>query len=437
MRHEQGWFAVALLLSAGTAVPAQRPRAIVEQAVRGMGGEDVLSRVTATRETINYSEFRCRKTVMQSGVRRRCVFEGESPFGEKRLEMYVTDGVAGWVRTNDGQVREMSPDELQRFDLRKFDVLGDLENAASLLPLLKDKSYFLAPLPEESVDGRPAHCIRASHRQRVDVVLFFDQESGLLVKALAKVRTEGEMRAGLMVFHDYHEVGPTREDEELLLGAGVSMSGTSLLTFLRKQVRDPTQATHRQSLINRLGDDSFEEREKATREIIRLGRVVVPDLQQALRDPDAEVVRRVRECLDRIVERGEVDVLTSAVRLVGWRRPDGGCQALLDLLPSAEEALAAELKAALVVYAERDGKPDPALLWALDDADPVRRSAACGVLGRDGGDYLRQPGRRVYLHGLRQPAIRACYTSGTFAEITEMRPTEYFNDFDPRLFARP
>jgi hypothetical protein len=435
MRHKQGWFALVLLLSVGPALHAQRPRAVVEQAVRAMGGEDVLSRVTATRETVNYPNFPWRKTVMRSGVRRRCVYE--SIRGEKHLEIHVTDGVAGWVRNNDGQVREMSPKELQKFDLRRFDLLGDLEKAASLLPLLKDREYFLAPLPEESVDGRPAHCIRASHPERVDVTLLFDQESGLLVKARGRVHTEGETTAGFMVFHDYHEVGPTEEDEQLLLDAGVTSRGTGLLTFLRKQVPDPAQATHRQSLVKRLGNDSFEEREKATREIIRLGRVVVPDLRHALHDPDAEVVRRVRDCLDRIAERGEVAVLTSAVRLVGWRRPDGGCQALLDLLPSAEESLAVELKAALVVYAERDGKPDLALLRALDDTDPVRRSAACGVLGRDGGAYLRQPGRRVYLHGLRQAATRTCYTSGTIAETTETRPTEYFNDFEPGLFVKP
>src|SRR5262249_61911732 len=100
----------------------------------------------------------------------------------------------------------------------------------------------------------------------------------------------------------------------------------------------------------------------------------------------AEVVRGARECLERIGTHVD-SVIAGAVRIIGWRRPDGGCQALLDLLPTADETLAPEVKAALVVYADHDGKPDPALLRALEDTDPVRRAAARDVLGRDGGTY--------------------------------------------------
>jgi outer membrane lipoprotein-sorting protein len=52
----------------------------------------------------------------------------------------------------------------------------------SLLPLL-EKGYKLAPVGEVKVEGKPAIGVRVSHKGHRDVNLFFDKESGLLVKS--------------------------------------------------------------------------------------------------------------------------------------------------------------------------------------------------------------------------------------------------------------
>jgi hypothetical protein len=424
------WTCVVVLLGISTPVFGQKPRAIVEQAVRAMGGEDVLARRTAIHQTLfvdglsfgGYSE-----ALLETGGKQRFVLGGDTGRGEKACFIRVNDGVKGWIADN-GQVQDMNEDQL-----RECFPAGDLEKAAALLPLLKDRAYLLAALPDEIPDGRPSHHIRASHPGRVDVELFFDKGSGLLVKAAAKVADREILET---FYSDYREVGPTRLDRVRVYGDGAEMSDGELVAFVRKRTPDPAPLVRAPALVKQLGDESFEAREQAARELVAMGKVVVPCLQRALRDPDAEVVRGARECLERV--GAHVDsVMAGAVRIVGWRRPDGGCQALLDLLPTADESLAPEVKAALVVYADRDGKPDPALLRALDDTDPVRRTAARDVLGRDGGAYLREPGRRVFLHGLRHPMTLSQRRGDRRPNIRSLREVEFFNDFDPELFARP
>jgi hypothetical protein len=426
----QRWIGVVLLLSAATPVFGQRPRAVVEQAVRAMGGEAVLARRTAIQQTISfdfYSYPGFSETLLETGGKQRFVLEGEASRGEKIRVVRVTDGVKGWIENN-GHVQDMNEDQL-----RECFPAGDLEKAAALLPLLKDRDYLVAPLPDEVVDGRPAHHIRASHPGRVDVELFFDKGSGLLVKAAARV---GDREIWETFYREYREVGPTRLDRVRVYGDGAEMSDSQLVAFVRKRTPDPAPLARGRALIRQLGNESFEVRERARVELVALGKPIIPCLQQALRDPDAEVMRGARECLERIGTHVD-SVLAGAVRIVAWRRPDGGCQALLDLVPTADETLAPEVKAALVVYADRDGKPDPALLRALDDTDPVRRSAARDVLGRDGGSYLREPGRRVFLHGLRQPMTLIQRRGNWPPAVRSLLEVEFFNDFDPGLFTRP
>src|SRR5262249_25457178 len=152
---------------------------------------------------------------------------------------------------------------------------GDLEKAAALLPLLKDRDYQLAPLPDEVVEGRPAHRIRASHPGRADVDLYFDKESGLLVKAATKVGDRGIWETS---YRDYREVGPTRLDRVRVYGDGAEMSDAELVAFVRKRTPDPAPLVRAPSLVKQLGDESFEARERAARELVALGKVVVPCL---------------------------------------------------------------------------------------------------------------------------------------------------------------
>jgi hypothetical protein len=57
----------------------------------------------------------------------------------------------------------------------------------TLTPLLKDQRFALSALGETKLNDRPALGVKVSAKERRDVDLYFDKETGLLVKSVAKV----------------------------------------------------------------------------------------------------------------------------------------------------------------------------------------------------------------------------------------------------------
>jgi hypothetical protein len=89
----------------------------------------------------------------------------------------VCDGKKGWRRIND-DVTEMSEEQLAE---QKH---GQYHGAVvSLAPLLKDPDYKFTLLGESKVEGKPAVGVRVAKPGRRDVSLYFDKDTGLLVKS--------------------------------------------------------------------------------------------------------------------------------------------------------------------------------------------------------------------------------------------------------------
>ena len=82
------------------------------------------------------------------------------------------------------------------------------------------------------------------------------------------------------------------EDEKLLKAAKIGVDGPGLLDYFRQHTTTQTQKDHIQTLIRRLGDDSFKVRQTATTELAALGSAAVPSLRRALNDPDEELRER-------------------------------------------------------------------------------------------------------------------------------------------------
>ena len=68
------------------------------------------------------------------------------------------------------------------------------------------------------------------------------------------------------------------QDRQLLKDAGQAADGPALLEFFRQRTIDDTPRRRLAVLIQQLGDDDFETREKASREIVALGPVAQPAL---------------------------------------------------------------------------------------------------------------------------------------------------------------
>jgi hypothetical protein len=138
-------------------------------------------------------------------------------------------------------------------------------------------------------------------------------------------------------------------------------------------------------LIDGLGDDSFEVRERSSQRLVRIGAPALPGLVRAAAAPDAEVRRRAEDCRRSIETPSDGPQIRAAARLVAERRPPGAVAVLLDYLPCrTDEATVEALSAALVAVALRDGKPEPILVRALTDEEPARRAAAGVALCRAG-----------------------------------------------------
>jgi HEAT repeat protein len=172
-------------------------------------------------------------------------------------------------------------------------------------------------------------------------------------------------------------------DEELLKQAGVQTDGPGLLEFFRKRTVDGNDADRIKKLIADLGNEDFDTRERASAQLAAIGARAKPFLQAATNDPDVEVWRRAKDCLQKIDQGSASQTVAAAARLVALRKPDKAVEVLLSYLPSAEdELIAGEVRNTLALLAMKDGKADPVLVAALNDKLAVKRSAAAVALCR-------------------------------------------------------
>jgi hypothetical protein len=435
------WLALAVGVGGAAGARAQdEPRAIVARAIAAQGGEERL--VVGAVRAVKIKGVLCYPVQGPA-------FTGElfsSPSGRVKsalhLEVGTTrisvtqllDGKGGW-RSLDGRVEDLKGPTLA--DLQRS---AHVERLLTLVPLLRDPALTLASLGESAVDGRPALGVKVTGVDRPEVSLYFDRASHLLVKYAYREEDPVSKNEVLSetVLGDYREPDLAAADEQALRAAGHAVTGPALVEFLRQHTPPGVDAAGIRRLIRQLGDESFDTRQKASADLVALGPAAVPWLREATSDADAEVARRARECLERISEPHDAALVGPVVRLLALRAPAGGAEVLLTLLlRTRDEVMAREVRAALAALAVRDGKPEPVLVQALADRDAQRQAAASAALGRDGGAYARQPGRRLYLSGLKLPMKAVTYSDGKKLAEREVVAVEFFNEFEDSVFARP
>jgi HEAT repeat protein len=181
--------------------------------------------------------------------------------------------------------------------------------------------------------------------------------------------------------------------------------GAAPLDEIRKRTLNDDMRAKAQEHIKKLGDETFSVRETAQNAIVEMGVAVIPILRHAARDPDPEISSRCRKCLEELEKKKASPISAIAIRMLGIRKPKGAAEALLAYVPSVEdEAVTAEVQAALNAVAYPDGKPDPALLKALDEKTSVRRGAAAEALAQSS-----DPDQRAVVRKLLKdpdPAVR-------------------------------
>jgi hypothetical protein len=431
---------LALLLLDGVA-SADEPRALIEHAVKALGGAELVGQPMAVRMKIKGAmhfnagadqAIKVHGEVFEFGPRSLVNFEIDI-IGAKGRAIVVINGDKSW-RDFDGQAQDFSREEIESLHISRH-----VDRVTGLAALLSDKGFTFAPLPDVKVEGRPARGIKASYKGEPDVSLYFDKETDLLIKYAYRAKKSGDVKEALheTALGGYRDPDPASADEASLRAAGVETTGPALLALIRKHTPDPAKVEQARRLVRQLGDDRFTAREKASAELVKLGPIAVPFLRDAARSDDSEVVRRARDCLKQIGEERDNKQMATIIHVLGRRRPAGTAEALLNYLPAADADSAREAKAVLFALAHSEKEPDPALTKALEDKDPLRRAVAAAALGKDKGAYERQPGRRLFGHIRKFPTKEKSWTDGALHMEMEMFDFEFFNAFEDKLFARP
>lgn len=160
-----------------------------------------------------------------------------------------------------------------------------------------------------------------------------------------------------------------------------STGGTASLDEFTKRTLTEADREKAEKLIHQLGDDLFDVRQKAKTELKNMGVVVVRMLKTAANDPEFQVSESARAVLQDIEADKAAPLSPVAARIVALRKPPGAAETLLAYLPFCDDdALLADVQAALNAVAYTDGKPAPALVKALGDKAAVRRGAAAEAL---------------------------------------------------------
>jgi hypothetical protein len=430
----------ALLTATASGVRAKDDsRAVVQRAVRLLGGEAKLARaLVAVKYSVEGTDHR-RDDARFTGeffvqMPDQARYSFTYPNGPIGTLVHGKNRDKGWIAI-DGAAEERDEDGFQT--VRK---LQQADHVIELLPVLKDKAYTLAAQGESKVEDETVIGVKVSCKDLPDVLLYFDKAGGLLRKAEIRItKASGQETVYDEVYSDYRVVDPAAADERVLKQARLPADGASLLSLFRRHVLTEADRQTIRASIRRLGDVSFRIRKKAANDLVARGMAAVSYLRRAANDGDPEISRGAEQCLTRIEQNtGGTPVLAAAARLVAIRKPAGAAEVLLAYYPHApDETVTREVAAALAEIGRGSQKPDKVLVQALADKDAVKRALARLAVGKDKGAYDHQPGRRLLISGVKRPMQGVIRHDGRKVMTWKITDVQFYNRLDDALFDKP
>jgi hypothetical protein len=173
---------------------------------------------------------------------------------------------------------------------------------------------------------------------------------------------------------------PERDsDRALLTREGLSVE--TLLDFIRNRTPNAEKLTEIHTLIRQLGDEVYDIRANASRQLQTIGVVAKQPLKEATHDPDVEVRERAALALEQLPLQKEAELTTAVIRELGRRNLPDTAAVLFEYLPNAEERGTIDLIAgAIRRVAIENGKAASIVLREVASASEVRRAVAGRVL---------------------------------------------------------
>jgi hypothetical protein len=230
---------------AAAAPDADQAKALVEKGIKAQGGADKLAKLKAGRlkakgkgdfPMIGEQEFTIEDT-WQGPEHYKTVIEMN--VGGQAVKITQTlNGKEGWMAVNE-MVMDTPAKELEEFKEQAY-----AENL-DRLAFLKEEGYKLEVLKEIKVDDKPAVGVSVAAKRHRDVKLYFDKDSGLLVKREHEVLDESGNKVNQEVFFsDYKDKDGLKNAHKLV----VHRSGKKFLE---------AEATDIEFFDKKLDDDFF------------------------------------------------------------------------------------------------------------------------------------------------------------------------------------
>jgi hypothetical protein len=183
--------------------------AILDKAIKAMGGEEKLSKIkffsvkTKGILTIMGNDNDFTTSATHEGID-RVRSEFNAKFGDNDFKAAaVLSGDKGWGKLNDMDVSEMDEKQLKDEKRRNY-----LSVVSALVIFAKGKGFKIETAGDEKVGDKPAAVLKVTGPDGQDFKLFFDKESGLLVKQMASVPEFGPNGGEFMqesTYSDYKE----------------------------------------------------------------------------------------------------------------------------------------------------------------------------------------------------------------------------------------
>jgi hypothetical protein len=210
--------AFGVVAVAAPAARADDARAVVDKAIKAHGGADAISKFLGHTVQVKGTfhgmgqEIPFNGTITSQGRDRLKVELEVEAGGQKFRIVNVVTPDKGWARF-DKDTRELDKEELAEAHER-----GHAGWVATLAPL-QDKSVTLATIGEVEIDKKPAIGVKVSMKGHRDVDLYFDKQTGLLVKSETLVKDEGSGQEVTTetFYSDYKDVQGTKQAMKLVI----------------------------------------------------------------------------------------------------------------------------------------------------------------------------------------------------------------------------
>jgi hypothetical protein len=197
--------ALILVVSSATArADDQDAKSILDRAIKALGGEEKLgSAKSISWKTKGTVTIEGEEREMNSQVTVQGLDHFRREFGNDQFNgIVVLAGTKGWRRFGDNQM-ELDNDALANEKRNVY-----LQVSAITLVSLKGNGFKYETAGEEKVGDKPALVLKVTGPDGKDFTLYFDKESGVPVKQVARVvGFQGQEYTAETTFADYKDFG--------------------------------------------------------------------------------------------------------------------------------------------------------------------------------------------------------------------------------------